>query len=75
MDNKQQKDILKSALKNAIPVLHTELGKVLDFADKFVDAVNAFGELTPQMQSVVFQTLLTVVTIPHPLVNTNYYNN
>lgn len=75
MDKKQQKEMLKSALKSAIPAMHTELGKVLDFADKFFDAVSSFNELTPKTQGIVFNTLLAVVTAQHPFVNPNYNKN
>lgn len=73
MDRNQEKDIFKAALKSNIPAINTELGKALDFADKFIDAGNTFSELSPRMQQVVFSTLLSVMSMPHPFINEKYY--
>ncbi len=43
MNIEQQKNLFKEAIKSEMSIMHTEFGKALDFADKFVELGNDCG--------------------------------
>ena len=73
MINEKQKELLKATLKNVIPVTHTQIGKAIDFIDKFVDLGNSFNELDPFIQNAIIDTFLKISITTYPFqFNPNY---
>ena len=72
MTHDEQKELFKTAIKNAIPILHTERGKALDFVDKFNDAGQAFNELSPEVKIEIIKAFSTITAVNFPFqFNTN----
>lgn len=60
MNIEQQKNLFKEAIKSEMSIMHTEFGKSLDFADKFVELGNDFSKLKPDTQEKIIKAFLSI---------------